>query len=70
MGEGLSGALLAKVCPASEWFCRKLGEAIVRRLHKISTRLWNKGNAGSPASEEMLNEITSSSTIAMAGYGH
>ena len=69
-GEGLSVALLANGFPDSELFFKKLGEAIEKRLPKISTRLWNKGNAGSPASDEMLHEITSSSTIAIAGYGH
>ena len=69
-GEGLSVALLANGFPDSELFFKKLGEAIEKRLPKIRTRLWNKGNAGSPASDEMLHEITSSSTIAIAGYGH
>ena len=69
-GDRLSVALLANGFPDSELFFKKLGEAIERRLPKISTKLWNKGNAGSPASEEMLDEITSSSTIAIAGYGH
>ena len=69
-GDRLSVALLANGFPDSELFFKKLGEAIERRLPKISTRLWNKGNAGSPASDEMLHEITSSSTIAIAGYGH
>lgn len=69
-GDRLSVALLANGFPDSELFFKKLGEAIERRLPKISTKLWNKGNAGSPASEEMLHEITSSSTIVIAGYGH
>ena len=69
-GDRLSVALLANGFPDSELFFKKLGEAIERRLPKISTKLWNKGNAGSPASDEMLHEIMSSSTIAIAGYGH
>ena len=62
--------LLANGFPDSETFIRKVGDAIQKRLPNVRTMVWNKGNAGSPASEEMLHEITSSSTIAIAGYGH
>jgi hypothetical protein len=48
----------------------QIGAAIKKRLPQISTKLWNKGNPGSPASEEILEEIMSDCSIAIAGYGH
>ena len=69
-GEGITVALLANGFPDSELFITKIGEAITERLPKITTKFWNKNNAGSPASEQMLDEITSSCSIAIAGYGH
>jgi hypothetical protein len=69
-GEGLTVALLANGFPDSELFFTKIGAAIKKRLPQISTKLWNKGNPGSPASEEILEEIMSDCSIAIAGYGH
>tara|TARA_B100000989_G_C19339012_1_gene384163 strand:- start:100 stop:417 length:318 start_codon:yes stop_codon:yes gene_type:complete len=69
-GEGITVALLANGFPDSELFFSKIGEAIKKRLPKIDTKLWNKGNAGNPANNQMLNEITNECSIAIAGYGH
>ena len=69
-GADLTVGLLANGFPDSEVFIRKVGEAIQKRLPNITTKLWNKGNAGVPASEEMLREIAESCQVAIAAYGH
>ena len=69
-GADLTVGLLANGFPDSEVFIRKVGEAIQKRLPNITTKLWNKGNAGVPASEEMLKEIAQSCQVAIAAYGH
>tara|TARA_A100000164_G_scaffold112949_1_gene99516 strand:+ start:198 stop:590 length:393 start_codon:yes stop_codon:yes gene_type:complete len=69
-GNDLTVGLLANGFPDSEVFIRKVGEAIQKRLPNITTKLWNKGNAGVPASEEMLKEIAQSCQVAIAAYGH
>ena len=69
-GADLTIGLLANGFPDSEVFIRKVGESIQKRLPNISTKLWNKGNAGVPASEEMLKEIAESCQVAIAAYGH
>ena len=62
--------LLANGFPDSELFLTKIASALERRLPNVETRLWNKGNAGVPASKEMLAEVTSSCQVAIAAYGH
>ena len=69
-GAEVTVGLLANGFPDSEVFIRKVGEAIQKRLPNITTKLWNKGNAGVPASEEMLREIAESCQVAIAAYGH
>ena len=69
-GADLTVGLLANGFPDSEVFIRKVGESIQKRLPNIRTKLWNKGNAGVPASEEMLKEIAESCQVAIAAYGH
>ena len=69
-GADLTVGLLANGFPDSEVFIRKVGEAIQKRLPNITTKVWNKGNAGVPASEEMLREIAESCQVAIAAYGH
>ena len=69
-GADLTVGLLANGFPDSEVFIRKVGESIQKRLPNIKIKLWNKGNAGVPASEEMLKEIAESCQVAIAAYGH
>ena len=69
-GDGITVALLANGFPDSELFFSKIGEAITKRLPKINIKFWNKGNAGNPANNQMLDEITNDCSIAIAGYGH
>ena len=69
-GDGITVALLANGFPDSELFFSKIGEAITKRLPKLNIKFWNKGNAGNPASNQMLDEITNDCSIAIAGYGH
>ena len=69
-GADLTVGLLANGFPDSEVFLKKVGEALVKRLPKITTKFWNKGNAGVPANEEILKEIAESCQVAVAAYGH
>jgi len=69
-GEGITVALLANGFPDSEVFIRKVGDAITKRLPAIQTLVWNKGNAGSVVSDDMLKEILAKCQIAIAAYGH
>ena len=69
-GSGVTVGLLANGFPDSELFLTKIASALERCLPNVETRLWNKGNAGVPASKEMLAEVTSSCQVAIAAYGH
>ena len=69
-GSGVTVGLLANGFPDSEVFLTKIATALEARLPSIKTKLWNKGNAGVPASEEMLTEIKASCQVAIAAYGH
>jgi hypothetical protein len=62
--------LLANGFPDSEVFLSKVATVLKERLPNVTTRLWNKGNAGVPASAEMLSEITANCQVAIAAYGH
>ena len=69
-GSGVTVGLLANGFPDSELFLEKVAGALKSRLPNINTRLWNKRNAGVPASAELLKEVTSSCEVAIAAYGH
>ena len=69
-GSGVTVGLLANGFPDSELFLKKVASALETHLPNVKTRLWNKGNAGVPASEEMLAEVTSTCEVAIAAYGH
>mgnify|MGYP006101560765 CR=1 FL=1 len=69
-GSGITVALLANGFPDSEVFIKKVGDAVKKRLPKIKTLFWNKGNAGVEVSDEMLKEILADCQVAIAAYGH
>jgi hypothetical protein len=69
-GAGVTIGLLANGFPDSEVFLSKVATVLKERLPNVTTRLWNKGNAGVPASDEMLSEITANCQVAIAAYGH
>ena len=69
-GSGVTVGLLANGFPDSELFLTKIAAVLKARLPNVTTKLWNKGNAGVPASEEMLSEITASCQVAISAYGH
>ena len=66
-GDGVTVGLLANGFPDSEKFLTKLGIVLESRLPKLTTKLWNKGNAGISASEKMLGEIKASCQVANRG---
>ena len=69
-GADVTVGLLANGFPDSELFLTKIASALETRLTNVKTKLWNKGNAGVPASDEMLAEIKSTCQVAIAAYGH
>ena len=69
-GAGFTVGLLANGFPDSELFLTKVGDALKARLPNVETKLWNKGNAGVPANDDMLAEIKSTCQVAIAAYGH
>lgn len=69
-GASTTVALLANGFPDSEIFIRKVGESIKKRLPNIRTLVWNKGNAGVEASDEIVAEIMADCQVVIAAYGH
>ena len=63
-------ALLANGFPDSENFLRAVGEALKKRLPDVKTKVWNKGNAGIEANDEIVAEIVADCQVAIAAYGH
>jgi hypothetical protein len=68
--SGLKIALLANGFPDSVLFMEKIRMALSRKLPKLRTQIWDKGNAGVAASKEMLDEIEADCHAAIAAYGH
>ena len=69
-GDGVTVGLLANGFPDSENFLTAVGEALRKRLPKVSIKSWNKGNASIPAPQEMLDEMRSQCQVGIAAYGH
>lgn len=61
---------LANGFPDSENFLRELASAMKLLEPGIEAVSYNKGNASVPANEELLSEINSHCTAAVAAYGH
>ena len=70
IGSEMQVALLANGFPDSVLFMKKISLALYEKFPNIRTRIWDKGNAGVPASEEMLDEIESDCQVVIAAYGH
>lgn len=69
-GSNITVGLLANGFPDSELFMTKIAAVLEKCLPKIKTKLWNKGNAGIPASDKILAEISTQCQVAIAAYGH
>ena len=63
-------AFLANGFPDSQRFLEKVAEAMKNLLPQLSARILNKGDASSPAPEEMLADIQETCQAAVAAYGH
>jgi hypothetical protein len=63
-------ALLANGFPDSVLFMEKIGTALRKKFSGMDTKIWDKGNAGVAASDEMLDEIVTDCQLAIAAYGH
>lgn len=69
-GQSVAIALLSNGFPDSQPFLEHLGEAIRRLEPKIETKSFPKSNPTMPADDDLLQEIRSSCTGAIAAYGH
>lgn len=63
-------AFLANGFPDSERFLEKIAHAMTRLMPQLNVRMFNKGDASSPAPANMLNEISDGCHAAVAAYGH
>ena len=62
--------LVANGFPDSEAFLDHVQEALSQRLPEATFRRWNKRNASSVISDEMLADTVSSVDAVVAAYGH
>jgi len=63
-------ALLANGFPDSERFLEKIADAMTQLVPQLNVRMFNKGDASSPAPADMLNDIRNGCHAAVAAYGH
>ena len=69
-GRGITLGLLANGFPDSENFLRHIGDVFKEQLPGLEIKVWNKGNASSPAPQSMLEDIRKSCQAVVAAYGH
>ncbi len=69
-GASITVALLANGSPDSEIYIKKVGESIKKRSPNIRTLVWNKGNDGVEASDEIVSEIMAGCRVVIAAYGY
>ena len=62
--------LLANGFPDSDTFLSAMETALAECLPEAGFRHYNKRNASIPASPELLEQIKSECTVAIAAYGH
>ena len=62
--------LLANGFPDSDTFLEAMEAALAGCLPEAEFRHYNKRNASTPASPELLGQIRTECTVAIAAYGH
>ncbi len=62
--------LVANGFPDSEEFLDEIEKVLAEQLPKVSVRRWNKRNASSTISDEMLDEVVGECQAVVAAYGH
>ncbi|MEZ5410728.1 MAG: hypothetical protein R2761_22060 [Acidimicrobiales bacterium] len=62
--------LLANGFPDSVNFLTEIGEVLATELPGVRTVLWNKGDASSLASDDLLTTIVGEVQAVIAAYGH
>lgn len=70
LADGAVIGLMANGFPDSDTFLEAVATAVGARLPSVSFARYNKGNASSLASEEMLGEVATTCTAVIAAYGH
>lgn len=68
--DGATIGLMANGFPDSDTFLEHIADAIAARLPGVRFNRFNKGNASSLASEEMLSEAAETCDAIIAAYGH
>jgi hypothetical protein len=68
--SGLKLGLLANGFPDSVNFLDELGRSIQRLEPGLELCSFNKGDASSPANDELIREVTADCTAVVAAYGH
>lgn len=62
--------LLANGFPDSVAFLEQVADVLVERVPGLVVRSWNKGDASSPASDQLLDGIAAEVGAVVAAYGH
>lgn len=70
LGEDLTVGLLANGFPDSVAFLDRVGEALAEAVPGLRLARYDKGDASSVASEEMLDSIVAECRAVVAAYGH
>ncbi len=62
--------LLANGFPDSVAFLEEIQAVLAQNLPDAKTRLWNKGDASSMASDDLLTEMANEVEAVITAYGH
>ena len=68
--SGIKLGLLANGFPDSVNFLNEVGASIQRLEPGLELCHFNKGDATSPAKDELIKEVTADCTAVIAAYGH
>ena len=68
--QPITVGLVANGFPDSEAFLDQIEKAMAITMPNASFRRWNKRNASSIISDEMLDDVVESTDAVVAAYGH
>lgn len=68
--SGIKLGLLANGFPDSVNFLEELGNSIQRLEPGLELIAFNKGDASSPANDDLISEVTADCAAVIAAYGH
>lgn len=70
LDDGAVIGLMANGFPDSDTFLDHVANAVSARLPAVRFERYNKGNASTPASDEMLTAVEAECDAVIAAYGH